>query len=708
MRLARIVMVAAAWTGLVGAGAPDTALPDSSPASAPSAAPAGAVFPRPLIAPAPAWVDIAPLPKAPRDADGAATIDLLGDIQVRFGRDGDASYYNAAWVIGTSHGLDSGALKIDWDPALEQLTIHTYRVRRDGKVIDLLGDGSALKVIQRETRMESAMLDGKLTATLQPEDLRVGDVIELAYTVVRRDPAARGFSQYLAGPADGATYGRFRVRLLWDKDKPMQWRAFPGVLQPRLKKTATGSELVADITDTTTPSPPEGAPKRFAVVNAVEITEFKDWQAVSRNFAPLYADAIRLAPDSPVKAEAARIAAITPDPRRRAELALKLVQDQVRYLFLGMNAGGFVPASAEQTWARRFGDCKGKTVLLIALLKELGIEARPVLVNTESGDFVGARLPTMEAFDHVIVEATIDGKSYWLDGTRLGDERLDRLDTPNYRFGLPVTADGAGLVAIVPPALTRPVSSVSLSFDASKGLDLPATVTGEMRFSGDAGSSVRQKFAGYSQADRNRELRKVWRDAFDFISPGKVATRTDPETGDFILTMTGSAQMEWTSDLGTRWYEIDRSRLGWRLDIAREGEIAKDAPYAFDYPDWWSAKVTIVLPYEGRGFRLQGGAVDKTVGDLYRFRRSVSLQGGVVTMESETVALAAELPAERAPRARAEMVELASSGIYIRAPSDYEPTEAEREQLRKSEEAEARAKDRGKPKGAGAVTSKTD
>lgn len=699
MKLRNLVLAFAVWPAVLLGDVPGAQLPQAAPPASLAPAPGSTLLPRPLIAPAPAWVDLPALPKAPRDADGAATIDLLGDVQVKFTDRGETTYYGLAWIIGTAHGLDSGSLKVDWDPSLETLTIHRYRVLRDGQPIDLLGDGGHLKVIQRETRMESAMLDGRLTATLQPEDLRVGDVVELAYSIDRHDPAMQGFSEYIVGPSDGATFGRFRVRMLWDKSKAMQWRVYPGILQPRLKKTPQGTELVADLFDTTAPRAPENAPMRYSMVNAVEVTQFKDWQGVSRLFAPLYAEAAMLAPNSPLKAEAARIAAASPDPRRRAELALKLVQDQVRYLFLGMNDGGFVPASADQTWARRFGDCKGKTVLLIALLGELGIEARPVLVHTQQGDLVGTRLPTMEAFDHVIVEALIDGKSYWLDGTRLGDDRLDRLEVPNYRFGLPVSAKGDGLVALVPEPLARPASQVSLTIDASKGLDLPAPVTAEWRFTGPLAAQARQKFAGYSAAERSRELRKAWRDSFDAVTPGKVATHTDPETGDFVLTMTGTAQMEWSADLGTRWYEIDRSRIGWRLDIAREGELSPDAPFAFNYPDWWASKVTIVLPHGGAGFRVQGGErLDRTVGDLFHFRRSVAVKDGVVTMEADTRALAAELPAARAPRTRTEMVELANGGVYIRAPTNYAPTEAEKEQARKSDaaEAEAAGKARGK------------
>lgn len=703
MRIAHLAVGLLACPALLLARAPAVDAPAPPPVAAAPAAkgPADPSLPRPLLAPPAGWVDVLPLPKPPSDADGAATIQLLGDVQVNFATQSDQSYYATAWQIGTAQGLDSSALDLEWDPSLETLTIHKYRILRDGEPIDLLGDGSKIKVIQRESGMESLMLDGRLTATLQPEDLRVGDVIELAYTVDRRDPAMAGNSEDVLGPSDGSAFGRFRMRVLWGKDKKIQYRVYPGIMQPKLKKTASGSELVADVIDGVASTGPESAPARYRLVNAVEMTQFSDWQGVSRTMEPLYAKAVKLAPDSKIRAEAARIAAQSQDPKRRAELALTLVQEQVRYLFLGMDAGGYVPAAADQTWARRFGDCKGKTVLLLALLGELGIEARPVLVHSKSGDLVGYRLPAMGAFDHVIVEAKIGGRSYWLDGTRLGDERLDLLQTPDYRWGLPVTATGSGLVQILPDPLTRPTQVISLTLDASKGLDVPAVATGEMRFHGLAASDMRLTYSGYSQADRQRELRKLWRDTYDFVAPGKIVTRTDPETGEFIITMTGSATMEWTRDLGTRWYEMDRSRLGWRFDIAREGELNADAPYAFEYPDWWIYKQTIILPHDGKDFRLQGDSFDQTIGDLYQFKRTISKQGATVTMVAETRALAGELPAARASRTRAAMAELAGNSVFVRMPSDYEPTEAEKEQTRREDAAEAeaaKAKEKGKPK----------
>src|SRR3546814_18600193 len=94
-----------------------------------------------------------------------------------------------------------------------------------------------------------------------------------------------------------------------------------------------------------------------------------------------------------------------------------LVQNEIRYLYRGMENGNYVPQAPEATWSLRYGDCKAKTLLLLAMLDQLGIEARPALVSSAFGDLLRDRLPTLGAFDHVIVEAKIAGTAMWLDGT---------------------------------------------------------------------------------------------------------------------------------------------------------------------------------------------------------------------------------------------------------------------------------------------------
>ncbi len=639
---------------------------------------AGEAQARPVVALPPDWVLPAEIPAAPDKAAGAAVVNLLLDQQVRLIAGGVASYRASVYRLATSQGLDAGALQLNWDPSLETLTLHRYRIVRDGKVIDLLGDGSQMRVVQREKNLENATLDGELTASQQPEDVRVGDVIDLAYTIVRRDPATGGRTAGLYGPEDGRAYGRYRLRMTWPNDRHVAWRASPGVVEPKQFASGGQTGLIADIGNIMTKRPPSGAPTRFGLVNMVDVSEFADWPSVSRTFAGLFDKAQTIAPDSPLHKEIARIAAASPDPLRRAEAALTLVEDQVRYLFIGINDGGYVPAPADQTWSRRYGDCKGKTALLIALLHGLGISARPVLVNTEYGDATAHRLPTMGGFDHVIVEVQIGGTSYWLDGTRQGDTRLDRLEMPNYGIGLPATAAGSGLIPLTAPVPSRPQNLTSLTLDASAGIEAPAKASGEMRFRGEDGAQSRMRYAGLSADALERELKQRWRSLYDFVTPETVAARSDAASGDYVITMRGTARMDWYLGGTSRWYELDRARVGWKIDTTREGELIPDAPFAFSHPEWWANHETVILPRQaGQGFTLQASDVDRTVGGLYAFHRTVKIDHGVVTMDNDSRSLRSELPASEAEVVRSALAELAGEGVFIHLPDDYLHTTAD-------------------------------
>src|SRR5690606_5868161 len=145
----------------------------------------------------------------------------------------------------------------------------------------------------------------------------------------------------------------------------------------------------------------------------------RDWGDVAATMKPLYDRTRQLEADSPLHAEIERIRALSDDPAVQALAALRLVQDQVRYVALMMGEGALTPATADETWRRRFGDCKGKTVLLLALLDGLSIAADPALVSLVEGDGMNERLPSISAFDHVLVRAVIGDDVYWLDGTRV-------------------------------------------------------------------------------------------------------------------------------------------------------------------------------------------------------------------------------------------------------------------------------------------------
>jgi transglutaminase-like putative cysteine protease len=95
--------------------------------------------------------------------------------------------------------------------------------------------------------------------------------------------------------------------------------------------------------------------------------------------------------------------------------ALEFVQDEVRYL--GMEGGiqSHKPSDPSLVFARRYGDCKDKALLLCTILTRLGVEASPALVNARGK--VDPTMASPNAFNHAIVRAKLGEKTLWVDPT---------------------------------------------------------------------------------------------------------------------------------------------------------------------------------------------------------------------------------------------------------------------------------------------------
>jgi TPR repeat protein len=564
----------------------------------------------------------------------------------------------------------SGQIAQSWDPATETLIIHHLRVIHDNKTTDILADGRKFLILRRENNLEMAMLDGRLTATIQLEGLEVGDMIDIAFTEIRHDPALNGHSTWFDGLSHPGVAGRVYSRALWPQAKPVRWRRTVGIDEPKVALTADGEESVVDMAGATAPKPPIQAPFRFQQVGTLEFTDFRDWAEVSSLMAPLYEKAERLRPDGPLQDEIAKIAAASRDPKVRAALALKLVEDKTRYLFLGLNDGGLVPAGADETWSRRFGDCKGKSVLLVAILRALGLNAQPALVSTTAGDGLDQRLPVPDWFDHVIVRVQIAGRIYWLDGTRQGDLGLDDLTVPNFHWALPIQPSGGALVALQPPPLVSPSYETLLRIDDSKGMEQPAPTHVEMVYRGELAVALRVSLKSAGREDYDRRLREMLTKAYPWLTVEKVDVIQEDSLNQVRLTGDGRGKPEWGSTPnGTRFFAAKASSMGMDVAFKREPGPNTDAPFLVEgYPGFIRAVQEVTLPSAG-AYVLSGADVDAKVAGL-ELKRTSRIVDGVLRVEVSSRTVAPEFPAAEAEAAGAALRALPKTEVIaLYAPS---------------------------------------
>jgi transglutaminase-like putative cysteine protease len=431
------------------------------------------------------------------------------------------------------------------------------------------------------------------------------------------------------------------MALDWTGSPELRWQASKDI-DPMLAKQPKA--LALTLTDPAKIVAPQSAPARYGIGRLVEYSSFKTWQAVSASESALFSDASRLPAEPSLEAEVDRIAKSSAAPRERALAALVLVQDSIRYVFTGMDGGSFRPATVGQTWERRFGDCKGKTAMLLGILRKLGVPAEAVLVDMGGGDGLDERLPNPGMFDHVLVRATIGGQRYWLDGTRSGEGRLlGDTDVP-YRWVLPLSARGEALEALpfTPPA--RPSEITYLDIDASAGPDAKAQVTMTRVLRGDAALFLKLALQSVPKETAEAKLREQ---TAGWIDPQSAEWRYDQPTGTIMFKVKGPATLDWdkdgTGDATTYTYYLPGGGFyrPERLERATGQDVT--VPYA-NTPDRFVCSATrVTLPAtKGQNWTISAKPMDRVIGGI-AYYRTANLDHGVVNLVRSTRTIQMEL-----------------------------------------------------------------
>ncbi|MBX7540431.1 DUF3857 domain-containing protein [Qipengyuania sphaerica] len=466
---------------------------------------------------------------------------LIYDWQHRLENGLVTSYQDAAIRIDNPDMLmQQGTVTLSWLPDKGDLTIHRVEILRGKESIDLIASGSEFDVIRREQGLEQRLLDGELTATLAVPGLKVGDILRVTHSITLDDQALgeeMQVSQYLW--TDPWKVGFSRARVSWPEASDVHWRAEEnaGVEAPVLEDGYRIIDVTLPIGKL--PEMPSDAPSRFTRAPVLRVGTFADWQELSRVFAPHYIQASKVPDGGDVAAEAKRIMRATKDPLARAAMATRVVQDDVAYLLDGLDGGNYMPQNASDTWDKRYGDCKAKSVLLYSLLTRMGIEAVPVLVATQGGDAIPELLPIPGNFDHMIVRATIDGTDYWLDGTSSATRLNNISEVPAFFYALPLTVEGAELVPMTQREQPWPDMVMDITTDYSAGIDLPAPFEMTMTFYGAQGAGIR------AMADKRDEdqLKQMARSFAGSVGSGaavnKVEVTYDDEEAKGVLSFSG-------------------------------------------------------------------------------------------------------------------------------------------------------------------------
>jgi transglutaminase-like putative cysteine protease len=449
-------------------------------------------------------VDVeAPLYNAPDPTVGIADGSwiLLFDRQIDVTAEGDEQYEHLAVKVLDPVGVDAySQINMRVDPTFQSLTIHWLRIVRQGTVIDQR-ESARITAVPEENDLTNRIYNGRYSIDALLEDVRVGDIIEYAYTVSSRERLFPGHFAATLSTAWGIPVHRQRIRIRSPLERPLRYHLSESEVAPVADIRDGSHELVLEWTDIAPIPSDADRPGWYDTWPSLEVSDLQSWADVSRLVSPLFA--ARSDASSLVTEVVNEIRAVGGTPAQQALRALQYVQEEISYASIAIGRGTHEPADPDTVLRRRFGDCKDKSLLLATILQQFGIDAQPALVHSFRGRALDNALPTPYAFDHAIVRAQIGAQVYWLDAT--SSTRYSPLSTDdgaNFERALLVNGVSPELQVIPPPGSDTRTRELLMEFDLRAGLEEEASLAMTTWYRGSLADAMRPVLARGSREQR--------------------------------------------------------------------------------------------------------------------------------------------------------------------------------------------------------------
>lgn len=402
------------------------------------------------------------------------------------------------------NGLSSRFRQVVFQPLTDSAAAlsrqYAFHYQADSQVVQLKG----ARVYRGDGRIDEAIESGEGAADdpsiamytsartyyVQFPRLEPGDVVELRYRVddvTPRNEFADYFGEVVYLQNDEPTQNAEYVLIT-----PKSRKLYIDEKLPGLKRTVTekgDQRIYRFVADKVAPITPEPAmPPWPEVLGFVHVSTYASWKDLGRWYWGLVHEQFDL--DEETRKLAREITKNAKTDLEKVQAVYGWVVKNTRYVALEFGIHGYKPRRCVQTVARGWGDCKDKATVIVTLLKELGIDARLVILRTQlRGDFA-SELPSLAPFDHAI--AYVPSLDLYLDGTaeHTGSTELPVMDQS--AIGLHIFPGDAKLVRLPPPDPEKNV--ITRRLEAQLGRDGAAKVKMAFEVRGQSAPSWRRRY----------------------------------------------------------------------------------------------------------------------------------------------------------------------------------------------------------------------
>ncbi len=413
------------------------------------------------------------------------------------------------------------------------------------------------------------------------------------------------------------------------------------------------------------------------------VSGWHTWQGVAKWVKKSYLKKI-LKPDEKVKEKAEELTKGAKTELEKIEKLYKFAQEITYDATHNYFGRGQQPERPIKVIEKGYGDCKDKSVLLVALLNAVGIDAAPALVLTADVGETDPKMPGL-MFNHMIVRAyPKEGKPIWLDPVVVRAPVKFVSSSIQGQYALVTKMGKKGKLIKIP---TEPVESNLVDKKVSIVLDKSgiSTVKAKYTFKGGNNVAFRNLFGDLSAKKKIKAIKYLLLNGRLFDATVENIKHTDPydmgETFSLEFTVKNAHLLSKVGDVhalslaplgdesmsGLKWLVEEKRNLPIRHipRILVTGELEITLPEGFEAP-YLPKDLTVENKEEGNFIK-----------------RNVSSENGKIVIKSEYRSVKSQLPKEKYSMLRklsGMMRDNSVSSIIIKGEVENKTVAAEKEE----------------------------
>ncbi len=319
-------------------------------------------------------------------------------------------------------------------------------IQPNGNIIHI--NPNLLKTVTAPFNPEAPIFSNQLLKTIQLPGLIKGSIIDYKYrTVVIKPYMKNNFftEDYFGGlsPLKKSVY-----KLTIPKGLYYRYAGYGLKEKPEIIKNSLNTTLIWSIWNREKITPEEMGPGESFIVPHVMISSVKSWNKVALWYAHLTKDIIK--PGAELNKYIDSLIHSKKTKLEKIKAIYNFTAKKIRYVGYEFGINGYKPSNVNSIFKNRFGDCKDHATLFSSMLKQIGVNAYPVLIPTTEIPDMNPDIPTPFVFDHEITAIKLKSGRFMFADTTSNVTTFGDLPPMDQGRNVLILVNGKGITAKTP------------------------------------------------------------------------------------------------------------------------------------------------------------------------------------------------------------------------------------------------------------------